>query len=135
MTSSADFGARAAEMLASDPYAAHLGVALVAAEEGRVVVTMNLQPFHANFLGGIHGGAVFSLADVALSLISNAPGPRAVAIDTHLVLTGSAETGDTLVAVAEETSRGRTLATYRITVRRGDERVVGVFTGTVFIQS
>lgn len=122
-------------MLADDPYAAHLGVRLVSAQPEQVVVALTLQPFHANFLGGIHGGAVFSLADVALSLASNAPGPRAVAIDTHLVLTGSAEADDTLTAVAEETSRGRTLATYRITVRRGDDRVVGVFTGTVFIQS
>ncbi len=121
-------------LLAEDPYAAHLGIRVVEAGEAAVTVAMDVQPFHRNFLGGVHGGAVFSLADAALSLISNAPGPRAVAIDTHLVLTGSAEVGETLTAVAEETSRGRTLATYRITVRREDGRVVGVFTGTVFIQ-
>ncbi len=125
---------RVTELLAADAYAAHLGIRVVGTDDTSVVVAMDLQPFHTNFLGGVHGGAVFSLADAALSLISNAPGPRAVAIDTHLVLTGAAEVGETLTAVAEETSRGRTLATYRITVRREDGRVVGVFTGTVFIQ-
>ena len=90
---------------------------------------------HLNFLGVTHGGAVFSLADCAFSLASNAAGARAVAIDTHLVLTGGSKVGDVLTAVAEEAARGRTLGTYRITVSRGDARVIGLFTGTVHVSA
>jgi phenylacetic acid degradation protein PaaD len=126
--------ARLSEMISADPYAAHLGFRLIEDPEA-VVVVMTVQPEHLNFLGTTHGGAVFSLADCAFSLASNVAGDRAVAIDTHLVITGGSVAGDTLTARAEETTRGRSLGTYRITVTRGDDRVVGLFTGTVHIST
>lgn len=120
-------------MIAADRYADHLGVRLVETDGRRVVVAMGVDGRHLNFLDVTHGGALFSLADVAFSLASNAAGDRAVAIDTHLVLPAGSRPGDVLTAVAEEASRGRTLGTYRVTVTRGDGRVVGLFTGTVHI--
>jgi acyl-CoA thioesterase len=122
-------GARA--MMDGDAYAAHLGLELVG--EDPVRVALEVGDVHLNFLGVTHGGAVFSVADAAFALASNAAGVRAVAIDTHLVLSGGSGPGDRLVAVAEEATRGRTLATYRITVTRNDERIVGLFTGTVYL--
>jgi phenylacetic acid degradation protein PaaD len=125
---------RLSQMIAADPYAAHLGLRLVE-DPDAVVVEMPVGPQHLNFLGSTHGGAVFSLADCAFSLASNASGDRAVAIDTHLVITGGSARGDVLTARAEESTRGRTLGTYRITVTRADGRVVGLFTGTVHISA
>ena len=122
-----------AEMLANDAYAAHLGIELRC--EDPIEVAMTVGAAHQNFLGVTHGGAMFSLADCAFALASNRAGARAVAIDTHLVLTGGSAEGDVLSAIAEETTRGRTLATYRIVVRRNEERIVGLFTGTVHITS
>lgn len=119
-------------LLAADPYASGLGVRLV--DSDPVTVEMDLGDHHTNFHGVTHGGALFSLADCAFSLASNAPGDAAVAIDTHLVIAAGSEPGDTLRAVAEEVTRGRTLATYRVLVTRSDGRVVGNFTGTVFIK-
>ncbi len=124
---------RVAGMLAADPYAAGLGVSLEEVAETEIVVSMVVEERHTNFLGGGHGGMVFSLADVAFSLASNAAGDRAVAIDTHLVLTGATRVGDRLEARAIEATRGRTLGTYRVTVTRPDGRVVALFTGTVHI--
>lgn len=122
-----------AEMLAADRYAGLLGVGLVGADP--IVVSMTIGPEHLNFLDVTHGGAMFSLADCAFALAANQAGARAVAIDTHLVLTGGSKEGDVLTATAEETTRGRTLATYRIVVKRSGERIVGLFTGTVHISS
>lgn len=122
-----------AEMLANDAYAAHLGMEL--RDDDPIEVAMTIRPDHQNFLGVTHGGATFSLADCAFALASNRAGARAVAIDTHLVLTGGSSEGDVLSAVAEETTRGRTLATYRIVVRRNGDRIVGLFTGTVHLSS
>lgn len=119
------------EMIAADPYAALLGIQLVMPEP--TTVSMTVSADHVNFLGVTHGGAVFSLADTAFALAANRAGERAVAIDTHLVLTGGSAEGEVLSAVAEESTRGRTLATYRITVSRSDGRTVGLFTGTVHI--
>ena len=120
-------------LLEADRYARSLGVDLVAHGPGTATVEMTVTDAHLNFVKVAHGGATFSLADCAFSLASNSHGPVAVAIDTHFALTAAARMGDRLTATAEETTRGKQLATYRVTVSREDGRVVGVFTGTVFI--
>jgi acyl-CoA thioesterase len=122
---------RVAQLFGQDRYAQHLGVRLIEAKEGRVVLEMPIAPEHLNFLDLTHGGAVFSLADCAMSLASNGGADRAVAIDAHLVISGGSAEGDTLRAVAEPAIGGRTLGTHQVTVTRSDGRVVGLFTGTV----
>lgn len=124
---------RVEDLLGADPYARSLGVGLVSVDDDEIVVELVVTPEHTNFLGVGHGGMVFSLADCAFSLASNKAGDRAVAIDTHLVLTAPSKPGDRLRASVVESSRGRTLATYRVDVARDDKRMVALFTGTVHI--
>ena len=119
----------------TDRYATALGAKLVSADPELVIVELPLTEDHLNFHETTHGGALFSLADCAFSLISNAAGPVAVAIDTHLVISAATERGDTLRAEATEVRRGRQLATYQVRVTRNDGRLCGLFTGTVFIQT
>ena len=120
-------------MLRADPFARSLGVELVSVSDEEIAVSLEVRPEHLNFLDVGHGGMVFSLADCAFSLASNAAGERAVAVDVHLALTAPTRAGDRLEARVTEASRGRTLGTYRVDVTRGDGRTVGVFTGTVHI--
>ncbi len=121
------------EMLATDPFAMGLGVELISVDDDSITIAMEVEDRHTNFLGVGHGGAVFSLADVAFSLASNAAGDRAVAIDTHMVLSAATHPGDRLTAVVDELTRGRTLGTYHVTITRPDGRTAAIFTGTVFI--
>ena len=124
---------RVEEMLSADAYARSLGVQLVSVTSEEIVVALDVSDEHLNFLGVGHGGMLFSLADCAFSLASNAAGNRAVAIDTHLVLTAACRSGDKLQARVREVSRGRTLGTYRAEVTRQNGRIAGLFTGTVHI--
>lgn len=118
---------------AADRYAGGLGIQLVDVAEDSITVALDLDHRHANFHGATHGGVVFGLADCAFSLYANAYPNAASAIDTHLAFTAGSKPGDTLTAVATEVHRGRTLATYRVIVHRSDGKVIGHFTGTVFI--
>jgi acyl-CoA thioesterase len=126
---------RVLALLEADKYAMGMGVRLVDARhrEDTITIAMTVTDEMTNFHGSMHGGALFSLADCAFSLASNAPGDRAVAIDTHMVFSASVGPGEELTALVEEVHRGRTLATYRVIVRRRDQRVAGHFTGTVLI--
>ncbi len=124
---------RIADLLTKDAYARKLGVELVSVTDDEIVVALEMRADHLNFLGVGHGGVLFSLADCAFSLASNSAGDRAVAIDTHLVLTAAAREGERLQARVREVSRGRTLGTYRAEVTREDGRVAALFTGTVHI--
>lgn len=120
-------------LLDADSYARLLGIELVSVTPEEITVAMEVTEDHLNFLAVGHGGIVFSLADCAFSLASNAAGDRAVAIDTHLVLTAASRAGDRLTATVREVSRGRTLGTYRAEVVRPDGRTAALFTGTVRI--
>ncbi len=131
MTNSREHNIRSA--FEGDAYAELLGFELGEITQETVEVSMVVREDHLNFHTVTHGGALFSLADCAFSLASNAHGDTAMAIDTHLALTAPTNLGDTLTATALEVTRGRTLATYRVDVVRGDGRTVGLFTGTVFI--
>ncbi len=133
LTVSGFSSARVSGLLSADPYASALGVELISVTDDKIVVGLEVGDSHVNFLGVGHGGMVFSLADCAFSLASNNAGDRAVAIDTHLVLTAPTKPGDRLMASVTETSRGRTLGTYRVDVTRDDGRIVALFTGTVHI--
>ena len=126
---------RVRELIDADNYARSLGIELVSVTPDEIVVGMDVRADHLNFLAVGHGGAVFSLADCAFSLASNNAGDRAVAIDTHLVLTAGTREGDHLEATVREVSRGRTLGTYRADVTRSDGRTAALFTGTVHITS
>lgn len=122
-----------AGLLADDTYANGLGIELVDVSDEEITIAMEVDDSHTNFLGGGHGGIVFSLADCALSLASNSTGEQALAIDTHLVLTSATRPGDRLEARIREVSRGRTLGTYRADVTNAAGRKVALFTGTVYI--
>lgn len=126
-------GDRVATLLATDRYATGLGIRLIEVGDSDIRIEMTVDEAMTNFHGGLHGGVLFSLADCAFSLYSNSYGGRAVAIDTHMVFSAAVGPGDTLSAVVEEMSRGRTLATYRVLVRRTDGRLAGHFTGTVLL--
>ncbi|MEF2276862.1 hydroxyphenylacetyl-CoA thioesterase PaaI [Deinococcus sp. YIM 134068] len=99
------------------------------AEKTRVALTVT--PGGLNMHGTAHGGLLFSLADEAFALISNLE-VQAVAVETHLSFFRPARVGDELVAVATPERVGRTLATYRVEVRRGEAgEVLALFLGTV----
>jgi acyl-CoA thioesterase len=118
-----------------DRYGELLGIEVVEAGEGRARATLTAGERHANFLGLVHGGAVFSLADAALAAASNSEtGTTAVATVVTIHLLRACRPGDDLVAEAEREHRGGRLALYRITVLRLPEReLVAVAEGQVAI--
>ena len=113
-------------MVNSDAYARHLGVELVLVEEGRAVARMEIRDDHKNFLGSVHGGAIFSLADVAFSAAANSRGKKAVAI--HIAIDYLAPPGDTpyLEAEVHETARAGRAGHYAMEVRNAAREAVAV---------
>lgn len=112
-------------------YADTLGIRVLEATPGLTRVTLTVTEGGLNMHGTAHGGLLFSLADEAFAVISNLEA-QAVAIETHLSFFRAAREGDELVAVATPERVGRTLATYRVEVRRGEEgEVLALFLGTV----
>jgi acyl-CoA thioesterase len=117
-----------------DPFGTLLGMEPAEVADGRARVLLTAGERHTNFLGMVHGGTVFGLADAALAAASNSHEPTAVATVVTIHLLRSCRPGDRLAAEAVEVHRGRRLGLYRITVVRlpGDE-LVAVAEGQVAI--
>jgi len=125
-------GDRIRLLLEADAFSAMLGIKLIDADDDWVRLSLLLMEQHLNFLGGGHGGIIFSLADVAFGLASNSRGVMSIGIDAHISYTAAACLGDRLEAISELVSQNRRTAVYRVDVRR-DEETLAAFTGTVYV--
>lgn len=123
-----------ARSIAADGYGRHLGFELVAAARGTATVRMRVGPQHLNFNGRCHGGAIFSLGDMALGLACNSHGTIAALIDGNISISTGVEPGDWLVAHATEVSRSRKVGVYRVDVSRAsDQAHIACLSGTVYV--
>lgn len=108
---------------------ATLGMKVLEASADLTRIAMTINDAGLNMHGTAHGGVIFSLADEAFAVISNQEA-QAVAVETHMSFFKAAKAGDELVAIATPERIGRTLATYRVEVLRGQEKIA-LFLGTV----
>ena len=118
-------------LVARDPYPVSLGIECLDGAPGRAVVRMQVSERHLNLNGSCHGGAIFSLADTAFGLASNAYGVAVAGIDVHITYIAAAKLGDVLTAT--EVSRNRKLGVYRIEVSNAENVLIAGFTGTAYI--
>jgi len=112
-----------------DPFMTALGFQGEVTAPGQARVWVELRPEHLNSWGSAHGGLIFTLADSAFALASNAHGPLAVALGAHIAFLRATRVGDTLEASAREVSLTRRTGVYQVEIRCGED-LVAVFTGT-----
>lgn len=117
-----------------DAFARFLGIESLEYGDGRATARLTVGPQHLNSAGTLHGGAIFSLADVAFSAAANSHGVLALSIDASISYFQALRSG-TLTAEAREVARNPKLATYLIDVKDGSGALVAHFRGTVYRKS
>ncbi len=117
--------------LERDAFARLLGIRIVAAAPGYAKTAMDLTDNLKNGAGIAHGGAVFSLADLALAIASNSYGKLALAVAASISFVKPG-TGTTLFAEAKEVALGGKMATYAVTITNDAGQAVAAFQGTVY---
>ncbi len=106
-----------------DPHADHLGIEIISWERGSATVGCTIAERHTNFLGGGHGGVMFSLADVAMSIASNTDGRVTVAVQVDISYRRKVSPGDRLTATATVTNTSRRFTHLDIEVLAGESKV------------
>jgi len=124
-----------AAFIKDDPFPNHLGVKIIELSPGYARVSLQVQDYMTNIHRITHGGLVFTLADVALGIASNARGQTAVAVSVNINYIKASKPGDTLIATAVEEHLGRSAANYRVTVEDGQGRLIASAQGLVFIKA
>ncbi len=119
------------EFFKRDRFAEHSGIELLEIGEGRARARMPIQDHHHNGVNLVHGGAIFTLADLVFAVASNSHGTIAVAINASIWFIKAAKEG-TLYAEAKEVSRNPKLAVYSIEVTDDAGEMVAKFEGMVY---
>ncbi len=117
--------------MANDRLARHLGIEMLQCGNGTAAARLSVQHHHLNAAGTLHGGAIFSLADVAFAAASNSRGALSLAINVSISYFKAVSSG-TVTAVAEEVSVSPKLATYLVRVKDDTGSEIALFQGTVY---
>ena len=123
------------KLMSSDNFGALLGAELVLVEEGHSVARMELGDKHRNFIGTVHGGAIFGLADVAFGAAANSHGNLSMAF--HISIEYLGPPGDTPYIEAEvrETGRAGRAGHYLMEVRNAAGDTFAVLHGWAYSTS
>jgi acyl-CoA thioesterase len=83
--------------------------------------------------GAAHGSVIYALADVAFAIACNSYSMKGVALSMTIHYRRPACENDQLIANAQEESRGKTTAIYRIKVVNGEGKLVAIAYGLAFL--
>jgi len=114
-----------------DIFAGFVGIELIEAGNGRARARLPISDRHRNGLGIVHGGAIFTLADLAFAAAVNSRGRAAVAIHCSISYLKAAA-GDVLLAEAEEVSCGPKIAAYTIRITDASGEIIALFEGMAY---
>lgn len=103
------------EFFEKDRYATVNGAKIEDIDEGYAKIVMDLDEHHYNAVGGVMGGAIFTVADFAFAVAANWQGKICVSQTSQITYLGGVK-GKQLIAEARCVKAGRSVAYYLIEV-------------------
>ena len=119
------------EFFKNDTFAQYVGIELLEVAQGRARAKLEIKKEHLNGVNIVHGGAIYTLADLVFAVASNSHGNVAVAINGSIAYL-KAVTEGTLFAEAKEGSLNAKLATYKVSVTDEHDNIIAIFQGMVY---
>ncbi len=115
-----------------DKFATRIGINIEEFSQGYAKVSLKINTTHLNGVNIVHGGVLFTLADYALAIASNAYGKVALSINANITYLKSSNSG-IITATAKEISKGSKIATYQVNIINDKKEKLAVVQGTVYI--
>jgi acyl-CoA thioesterase len=116
---------------AGDRFATESGMTLEELDESHAVTSVEIGARHRNALGGVMGGAIFTLADLAFAALTN-DRERSVVAQQVSVNYLAAPKGGRLVATARYKKDGRSSCVVNVDIVDDSGRGIAQFVGTGF---
>ena len=101
------------------------------ASHGHAVTTLEIEPVHRNAMGGVMGGAIFTLADYALAVACNMGENPTVSVSNSIEFLSGAR-GTRLIATCNVDKSGHNLGFYTVDVADDVGTHVARMTATCF---
>lgn len=115
----------------NDHYAALTGIEIIEARIGYCKAALKISKHHLNTANVVHGGAIFTLADLAFAVASNSHGQLALAINANISYLKGVSDG-TLTAIATETATPNRIGAYDVMVTNEKSEIIARFNGIVY---
>ncbi len=114
-----------------DNFSNLVGIELLEVKPGYARTKLEIKPHHLNGFRAVHGGVIFTLADLACAVASNADGQLTVSVSAsiHYIKSGK---GGSLFAEAKKTCSNAKLSSYEITVSDDKGEKIASFQGLVY---
>lgn len=113
----------------NDHFAADNGCVLTEVHEGYAVAEMTVAAKHINGGGVCQGGALFTLADLALAAVMNSHGSLTLGVESTITFLKSAQLGDKITAEAKEVKNHHKLPYAEVKVYNEKRELLCAFTG------
>lgn len=107
----------------NDGYNAMHNLRVVTVREGYAEVLLPASPNILNPLGNVHGGAIYTLCDVAAGTAAASRGLVAVTLSANINYLRPGHAGEPLTAATREIKHGRQTAVYEVEVHQGDRLI------------
>lgn len=119
------------ETFKNDRFATNAGCRIIEVKPDRVICEMPISDDLLNVLGGVMGGAIFTLADFTFAVASNLDGIPSVSIESNIRFY-SATKGSKLIATCTTDKEGHTLGHYTVHIKDDLDRKIAGFTAIAF---
>lgn len=120
------------EFFKNDRFATDAGIELIDIKKGYGKARMAVQERHLNAGNTTQGGAIFTLADLALAAAANSHGTLALSITSNITYLKGSGPGDILYAEAKERYAGKRTGHYQVDVTNQNGDLIATFEATVY---
>ena len=119
----------------ADKFAVHAGCRLVDVDDTHAVAEMTVRETHLNGGNVCQGGALFTLADLAIAALMNHSGQLTFGISNSIMFVSSAKEGDVLRAEAVPVAMHPKVPSVEVRVTNQEGRLICHVTGMGFRKS
>ena len=116
----------------NDIFAKNAGIILLEVRKGYSKAKLEIKAEHLNAGARTQGGAIFTLADLALAAAANSHGTLAFSLSSTITFLRASGPGDTLFAEARERYIGRSTGCYQVDITNQDRELIATFESSVF---
>ena len=119
----------------TDRFAANAGCKLTEVDNHHAVAVMTVTEYHLNGGNVCQGGALFTLADLAIAALMNNAGQLTFGISNSMMFVSSARLGDTLRAEAVNVADHHKIPAVEVKVTNQEGRLICHVTGMGYRKS
>src|SRR5574344_1146991 len=120
------------EFFKGDIFALNAGVELLEVREGYATARLKITKEHLNAGGRTQGGALFTLADLALAACSNSYGKLSFSLSADITFLRASGEGDILTAIATKKYIGRSTGYFEVDITNQEDKLIASFRSSVF---